>query len=98
MYVSANIETTSNMLTALPTEAIVSFDDKDYIFVIEKNKMENGKPFTEYKMIEVQKGVTNAKMTEVKLPEGFDIKSKAVVIKGTYNLLSAKKNAGEMSC
>lgn len=98
MYVSANIETTSNELTSLPTEAIVSFDDKDYIFVIEKNKMENGKPFTEYKMIEVQKGVSNTKMTEVKLPEGFDIKSKAVVIKGAYNLLSAKKNAGEMSC
>jgi len=37
-------------------------------------------------------------MTEVKLPEGFDIKTKQVVVKGAYNLLSAKKNAGEMSC
>jgi len=32
------------------------------------------------------------------LPDGFDIQSAKVVIKGAYNLLSAKKNAGEMSC
>lgn len=37
-------------------------------------------------------------MTEVKLPEGFDIKTNKIVIKGAYSLLSAKKNAGEMSC
>jgi cobalt-zinc-cadmium efflux system membrane fusion protein len=32
------------------------------------------------------------------LPEGFNIQTAKVVIKGAYNLLSAKKNAGEMSC
>ena len=57
-----------------------------------------GKPFTEYRMIEVQKGVTDGGYTEVILPKGFDIKTAKVVIKGAYNLLSAKKNAGEMSC
>ncbi len=98
MYVNANIETSNNLLTALPAEAIVSFDDKDYIFIIEKQKTENGKPFTEYRMIEVQKGVSKNQLIEVKLPDGFDIKTKQVVVKGAYNLLSAKKNAGEMSC
>ncbi len=58
MYVNAIIEASSNQVTALPSEAVVSFDDKDYIFVFDKNKEENGKPFTEYRMIEVQKGVT----------------------------------------
>jgi cobalt-zinc-cadmium efflux system membrane fusion protein len=98
MYVNALVEATANQVTSLPSEAIVSFDDKDYIFVFDKNKVENGKQFTEYRMIEIQKGVTDSGFTEIILPEGFDIKTSSVVIKGAYNLLSAKKNAGEMSC
>jgi len=76
----------------------VSFDDKDYIFVFGKNKEENGKQFTEYRMVEIHKGVTDGGFTEIVLPEGFDLKATKVVIRGAYNLLSAKKNAGEMSC
>jgi cobalt-zinc-cadmium efflux system membrane fusion protein len=49
-------------------------------------------------MIEVKKGISNSDYTEISLPEGFDITSTKVVIKGAYNLLSAKKNAGEMAC
>ena len=98
MYVNAHIEASTNQVTALPTEAIVSFNDKDYIFIFEKNKKENGKPFTEYKMIQVHKGVSDSGYTEITLPEGFDIKKAKVVIKGAYNLLSAKENKGEMSC
>ncbi|MDP2338875.1 MAG: efflux RND transporter periplasmic adaptor subunit [Bacteroidota bacterium] len=98
MYVNAMIETSGNKVTALPSDAIVSFDDKDYIFVFDKNKEEGGKPFTEYRMIEIHKGVTDNGFTEVILPEGFDVTTARVVIKGAYNLLSAKKNAGEMSC
>ena len=98
MYVNAIIESSAIQVTALPSEAIVSFDDKDYIFVFDKNKEENGKHFTEYRMIEVHKGITDAGFTEIILPEGFDIKTAKVVIKGAYSLLSAKKNAGAMSC
>jgi membrane fusion protein, heavy metal efflux system len=98
MYVNAIIEATSNKVTAVPSDAVVSFDDKDYIFVFDKNKEEGGKPFTEYRMIMVQKGVTDEGYTEVLLPAGFNIKTAQIVIKGAYNLLSAKKNAGEMSC
>jgi cobalt-zinc-cadmium efflux system membrane fusion protein len=98
MYVNAIIEASSNQVTAVPSEAVVSFDDKDYIFVFNRNKEENGKPFTEYRMIEVQHGVGDGGYTEIVLPESFDIKTAKVVIKGAYNLLSAKKNAGEMSC
>jgi membrane fusion protein, heavy metal efflux system len=98
MYVNAIIEASSNQVTVLPSDAVVSFDDKDYIFVFDRNKEENGKPFTEYRMIELQHGVVDGGYTEIVLPEGFDIKTAKVVIKGAYNLLSAKKNAGEMSC
>jgi len=82
----------------LPTEAVVNFEDKDYIFVYEKDKVESGKNFTEYRMIEVRKGVEDDKFIEVQLPEGFNSKSTKVVVKGAYNLLSAKKNAGDMAC
>ena len=98
MYVNAIIESTNNKVTALPSDAIVSFNDKDYIFVFDKNKEEAGQPFTEYRIIEVQKGVSDGGFTEIILPEGFDISTAKVVIKGAYNLLSAKKNAGEMAC
>jgi cobalt-zinc-cadmium efflux system membrane fusion protein len=98
MYVNAIVEASTDSVTALPSEAIVSFDDKDYIFVFEKNKEENGKPFTEYRMVEIQTGVTDDGFTEVILPKEIDIKTAKIVIKGAYNLLSAKKNAGEMSC
>lgn len=98
MYVNAIIEASGKDVTALPSEAIVSFDDKDYIFVFVKNKVEKGLSFTEYRMVQVQKGVTDGKYTEVILPSGFDKKLMQVVIKGAYNLLSAKKNAGDMAC
>lgn len=98
MYVNAVIESTGNEVTALPSDAIVSFDDKYYIFVFRKNKEEAGNPFTEYRMVEVHKGISDGGYTEILLPEGFDVKSEKVVVKGAYNLLSAMKNAGEMAC
>ena len=98
MYVNALIKESDTLVTALPSEAVVSFDDKDYIFVFDRNKEEDGKPFTEYRMVEVQKGVSQGGYTEVVLPEGFELNTAIVVVKGAYNLLSAKKNAGEMAC
>jgi cobalt-zinc-cadmium efflux system membrane fusion protein len=98
MYVNALIEESDLKVTVLPSEAVVSFDDKDYIFVFEKNKDEDGKAMTEYRIFEVKKGVSSSGYTEITLPEGFDVNSDNVVIKGAYNLLSAKKNAGEMAC
>jgi cobalt-zinc-cadmium efflux system membrane fusion protein len=98
MYVNAIIEASSNKVTSVPSESVVSFDDKDYIFIFDKDKEEGGKPFTEYRMVQVYKGVSDNGYTEIVLPEGFDIKTAKIIIKGAYNLLSAKKNAGEMSC
>jgi len=98
MYVNALIEESDIKVTALPSAAVVSFDDKDYIFIFEKNKEEAGKAMSEYQIIEVKKGVTSSGYTEITLPDGFDFNTAKVVIKGAYNLLSAKKNAGEMAC
>jgi membrane fusion protein, heavy metal efflux system len=98
MYVNAYIEEASSRVPSLPSDAVVTFDDKDYIFTFLKDKEEAGKPFTEYRMVEVKKGVTGSGYTEISLPEGFPVDSARVVIRGAYNLLSAKKNAGEMAC
>ena len=98
MYVNALIEESDTKVTSLPSDAVVSFDDKNYIFAFEKDKEEAGKAITEYKIIEVRKGISSSGYTEIILPEGFDINTTKVVIKGAYNLLSAKKNAGEMAC
>lgn len=98
MYVNAIIEVTGNRVASLPSDAIVSFDDNDYIFIFDKNKEEDGKPFTEYPMVQVNKGVTENGYTEILLPKDLNVNALKVVIEGAYNLLSAKKNAGEMSC
>jgi len=98
MYVLAHIEKTDKQVTSVPADAVVSFDNKYYIFAFEKEKEEEGKPFTEYRFIEITKGDTNDGFTEIQLPEGFDIQNTKIVTKGAYKLLSAKKNAGEMTC
>jgi cobalt-zinc-cadmium efflux system membrane fusion protein len=98
MYVNAFIEESDKRVTSLPSEAVVNFDDRDYIFTFEREKEEAGKPFTEYRIVEVKKGITGSGFTQIILPHGFSVDSVRVVVKGAYNLLSAKKNAGEMAC
>ena len=98
MYVNAFIEESDSRVTSLPSEAVVSFDDKDYIFTYEREKEEAGKPFTEYRIVEVIKGISASGFTQIILPQGFSADSARVVVRGAYNLLSAKKNAGEMAC
>jgi cobalt-zinc-cadmium efflux system membrane fusion protein len=98
MYINAYIEESDQMVPVLPSEAVVNFDDKDYIFIYERDKEEDGKPFTEYRMVEVKKEMTSSGYTQIILPRDFPADSIKVVVKGAYNLLSAKKNAGEMAC
>jgi len=98
MYVNALIETSNNSVTSLPDEAVLTFDDKNYIFTLFERKKEGEKEITIFKMIEVKKGVSNNGFTEIILPKDFVIEKNKVVIKGAYNLLSAMKNAGDMAC
>jgi membrane fusion protein, heavy metal efflux system len=97
MYVNAFVSESDNKVSSLPSDAVVSFDDKDYIFAFDKNKKEEAGTFTEFRMVEVKKGVSDSGYTEIILPEGFDMNSR-IVTRGAYTLLSAKKNAGEMAC
>ena len=98
MYVNAHVVLSGKETTAVPTEALVRFDDKDYVFVVVKDKMENSQHFTEYRMVQVTKGQSDNGYTAITLPASVDPSSIQLVVKGAYNLLSALKNAGEMSC
>jgi membrane fusion protein, heavy metal efflux system len=98
MYVNALIETSSNSTTVLPDEAVLTFEDKHYIFIYKDKRKENNKVVTDFLMIEVNKGISNNGFTEIILPKDFNLEKSNVVIKGAYNLLSAMKNAGDMAC
>ncbi|MDP4281783.1 MAG: efflux RND transporter periplasmic adaptor subunit [Bacteroidota bacterium] len=98
MYVNAMIESGSDQVLAVPSDAVVNFEDKDYIFVFSRKKTESGKLFSEYRMIQVQKGIEDDGYTEINFPDGMNAKTLRIIVKGAYTLLSAKKNAGEMAC
>jgi len=98
MYVNATVQTTNESVTALPNDAVLSFEDKNYIFIFSEKKKEGTKMVTLFKIVEVKKGASSNGFTEVILPADFDSAKSKIVIKGAYSLLSAMKNAGDMAC
>jgi cobalt-zinc-cadmium efflux system membrane fusion protein len=91
MYVKALIETQSENVPALPTEAIIQSEGKSYIFI----QTDTAQNKTIFKMIPTIKGIEEEGFVAVTLPEGFNINSNKIVIKGAYALLSAMKNVEE---
>jgi len=98
MYVNAKIEILNSESLCLPSEAIVQFEEKYYIFAFKENAMEDGKEITLFDAIEIEKGTENNGFTEVIFKTNLDYNSKQFVIKGAYSILSKFKNSGEMSC
>ena len=85
MYMNAEIELKNNSVYALPDEAIVRFENKQYIF-ISKNQ-------SSYSLMEVKTGDSENGFTEI--VEGETLVDKNVVIKGAYSLLMSLKNKTE---
>lgn len=98
MYIDATIEQTSRSAYVVPKESVVSFNDSSYVFVVEREKMENGKPYIEYRFVKVKAGATRDGKIEVIPLDAAQLQKAKLVVKGAYTLLSAKKNAGEMTC
>lgn len=90
MYLNALIETGGALVHALPSEAIIEFADKKYIFVFD-GKSDSG---SNYRIVEVQSGSSEMNYTEIVLNEG-DLSEWQVVTKGAYALLSKMKNKEE---
>lgn len=85
MYMNAEIEIKSNNVYALPDQAIVRFENKQYIFI-----EENGQRFT---IQDVETGVAENGFTEIL--SGEKLVGKNIVVEGAYNLLMMMKNKEE---
>lgn len=83
MYMNAELQFKNRKVQFLPEEAVVSFENKDYVFVeIAPRK---------FNMTEVKAG----EVSEGKAEVATDLKGKKVVVKGAYSLLMKLKNTGE---
>lgn len=81
MYMNAEIEVKSQQSNVLPSDAIVSYENKNYLFVAKANK--------QFEMKEVSIGNTENEFTEIL---SDDLNKENIVIKGAYALLMKMKN------
>jgi RND family efflux transporter MFP subunit len=89
MTVTANISLDRATRTAIPTEAIVSYQGQDFIFVVDSVDLKNN--LTHFKRIPVAKGTTDIGYSEITLLKevASDVK---VVVKGAFFILAKQTN------
>ncbi|QMU26525.1 efflux RND transporter periplasmic adaptor subunit [Adhaeribacter radiodurans] len=92
MYVKAFVELNSNTVPALPQEAVVQSEGKDYIFVFKGERQEKGTQMRDFQMVEIRKGVTESGYTEIVEPAAI---KDLIAVKGAYSLLAKIKNTEE---
>lgn len=85
MYMSAHIDLDEAIVSVLPEEALVYFEGKQYVFV--------SKGLNTYNLVEVNLG--RKEHGYVELINSSELENVQIVVKGSYNLLMAMKNAGE---
>jgi cobalt-zinc-cadmium efflux system membrane fusion protein len=84
-YMNAEIEVKSNNSYVLPEDAVVRFENKQYVF-IKKND-------TQFEMTEIQTGNTENGMIEIL--QADKIATQTFVTKGAYSILMSLKNKSE---
>jgi cobalt-zinc-cadmium efflux system membrane fusion protein len=84
-YVSAKIAIDAKKVLAVPTEAILDFQGKKFIFFAEEHAEE-----VHFSLSEVKTGIANQQYTEVFVDK--DKQQEQIVIKGAYALLGKLKN------
>lgn len=82
-FVNAEIELNDTPVTCVPSNALVKWENKEYLFATEQNGV--------YRMIPVKTGISNEGFTQIKSP----IPASGIVIKNGYTLLMELKNSGE---
>ncbi|ULQ53496.1 efflux RND transporter periplasmic adaptor subunit [Flavihumibacter fluvii] len=86
-YMNAEIEVKNTNAYALPADALVSFEGKQYIFRVKgKNQFE---------MMEVTAGESENGYTEILTPDPAGLSNAEFVTKGAYALLMSLKNKAE---
>ena len=85
MYMNAEIELNSQQSNVVPSEAIVNYENKNYIFIDRGNKL--------FEMKEVTTGTSENGY--VVLDSNQDLNDLNIVVKGSYSLLMKMKNLEE---
>lgn len=85
MFMNAIIELSGGNAVVLPIDAIVRFENKNYVFIEKGNR--------QFEMTEVQIGNTENGFTEIVDTE--NLTNKNIVVNGAYNLLMVLKNTDE---
>ena len=85
-YMNAEVQVKNVKAAAIPTEALVEFENKQYVYkVVGKNT---------YEMTEVNAGENENGYTEILTPSP-GIKNAEIVVKGAYSLLMMMKNKAD---
>ncbi|SFC05256.1 membrane fusion protein, cobalt-zinc-cadmium efflux system [Flexibacter flexilis DSM 6793] len=87
MFMNAEIETRNAAVSALPEEAIVHYENKDYVFVAENAH--------KFQMVEVKTGGEEEGFVEIKNAKDLPSEKQKIVYKGAYSLLMKLKNVAE---
>ena len=99
MNVTANISLDKATVSAVPTEAIVSFQGQDFIFIVvdsasnKKIQNENQKAMA-FEKIPVAKGTTDVGYSEITLLKEIPVNAK-IVVKGAFFVLAKMTNKEE---
>lgn len=87
LFMNAEINVQKNGLSVLPSDAVVNYENKTYVFI------SRGK--NEFELTEVKTGFSEGGVTEVELLDQNIGTDQEFVIKGAYALLMAIKNVAE---
>lgn len=92
MNVTANISLDKATLPSIPTEAIVSYQGQDFIFVVDSVSAKDLS--THFKRIPIAKGTTDIGFSEITLLKEIPANAK-VVVKGAFFILAKMTNKSE---
>jgi membrane fusion protein, heavy metal efflux system len=87
MYMNAEIEVKSDSVFALPSDAIVNYENKQYAFISKGNN--------QFEIREVKTGNSENGFTEIILDDNQNLKDDSLVTKGAYTLLMKMKNTSD---
>ena len=87
MFLNGSFELDNKKAIAVPESAVVRYQSKPYIFI--------AKDSSRFEMIEVEIGITDRQMVELKTKENIDWRQQKVVLKNAYSLLGKLKNKME---
>ncbi|GAB3901053.1 efflux RND transporter periplasmic adaptor subunit [Spirosoma agri] len=92
-YVSAQIDVKTQPVSALPESAVVSYEGKALVYVLEKK--EANPAVYQFRQIEIKTGVRENGYVAVTLPAAVNPELTPIVLNGAYSLLAKLNNSEE---